>query len=99
MTQRMPAIKQIEDEIATARKSAIVGIRAFQADCPHEKIVEGNERRICACCGIEEANRYLWPGYTVDGGFYEFMRPGGARTILNSEFVKKDDVTKYRVSI
>lgn len=99
MTGRMPAIKQIEDEIATARKSAIVGVRAFQADCPHEKVAESGDRRICICCGIEEHNRYSWPGFTSDGGLYEFMRPAGERTVLNTEFVKRCDVIQYRVMV
>lgn len=100
MTERMPAIKQIEDDIATARASAIVGVKAFQADCPHDKVVSSGERRICVCCGLEEYNRYyFWPGETKAGGFYEFLRPAGERTILNTEFVKQGDVTQYRVRV
>lgn len=45
-------------------------------------------------------NRYYsWPGETADGGFYEFMRPAGQRTTLNSEFVKVGDVCSYRVRL
>ena len=99
MSDRMPAIKQIEDETATARRSAIVGVRAFQADCPHDKVVESGDRRICAACGLEERNRYNWPGYTSDGGFYEFIRPAGLPTILNTEFVKRGDVVRHRISV
>jgi hypothetical protein len=99
MTERMPAIRQIEDEIATALRSAIIGVRGFQADCPHDKVVASEDRRICARCGVEEHNRYSWPGFTSDGGFYEFVRPAGLPTILNTEFVKRGDVTLYRVSI
>lgn len=100
MTERMPAIKQIEDEIAVARKVAVNGVRAFQADCPHGKVVANGNRRICVCCGWEEATTYgHWPSFTCNGGLYEFVRPAGERTILNSEYVKSGDVVKYRVSV
>lgn len=104
MSNRMPAIKEIEDRIAVERKSAIVSVRAFQKNCPHDKIVASsmgfNARRICAACGLEELNRYYsWPGETADGGFYEFIRPAGLRTVLNSEFVKVGDVCAHRVEV
>ena len=100
----MPSIKEIEDNIRDARKSAILSVRAFQKDCPHDKIVAStlgaNARRICCVCGLEELNRYFsWPGETADGGLYEFMQPAGRRTVLNSEFVKVGDVCAYRVNV
>ena len=101
---RMPAIKEIEDRISTERKSAILSVRSFQKDCPHDKVVTdtlgAGARRICCTCGVEELNRYYsWPGETADGGFYEFMQPAGRRTTLNSEFVKVGDVCSYRVRL
>ena len=100
----MPAIKEIEEDIAVKRKSAVLSVKAFQTDCPHDKIVASslgtNARRICCVCGLEELNRYYsWPGETDDGGLYEFMRPAGLRTVLNSEFVKVGDVCSYRVRV
>lgn len=102
MGERWPIIVEIEKSLADARSSAVVAIKSTQESCPHDQIVADSRygfggRRICARCGLEEANNYSWPGHTVDGGFYEFMRPAGLPTILNSEFVKIDDVTKYRV--
>jgi hypothetical protein len=101
---RMPAIKEIEEDIDTKRKSAILSVRAFQQDCPHDKIVTNTlgsgARRICCSCGLEELNRYYsWPGETADGGLYEFIQPAGRRTILNSEFVKVGDVCSYRIRV
>jgi hypothetical protein len=99
MTERMPAIRQIEEEVAATRQSAIDGVKSLQVCCPHDKVVAGGDRRICASCGLEECNRYSWPGYTSDGGFYEFVRPAGEPTVLNTEFVKSGDVIRYRVSV
>lgn len=101
---RMPAIKEIEARISADRKSAVLSVRAFQKDCPHDKIVTDTlgtgARRICCACGVEELNRYYsWPGETADGGFYEFMQPAGRRTMLNSEFVKVGDVCALRVRL
>lgn len=104
MSERWPMIAEIEKSLADAHSSAIVGIKSTQESCPHDRIVANHRngfggRRICVQCGLEEANNYSWPGHTVDGGLYEFMRPAGLRTILNSEYVKIDDVTKYRVRL
>lgn len=100
----MPAIKELEDNLDAERKSAILSVRGYQKDCPHDKIVASSlgsgARRICCACGLEELNRYFsWPGETADGGLYEFMRPAGQRTVLNSEFVKVGDVCSYRVRV
>jgi hypothetical protein len=106
---RLPQIAKLEADQKIAREAAIGAVREMQAACPHHKIIEtkaGSDsfgwkdgRRICACCGIEEAVSWNWPGRTQDGGFYEFMRPAGQPTILNGDFVKYDDVCRYRVCL
>lgn len=97
-------IAQIESAAVDARKARISAVREIQAACLHEKVVESQQvcgaRRICCTCGIEEMVRYSWwAGMTVDGGYYEFSRPAGLRTVLNSEFVKPGDVVCLRVIV
>lgn len=103
MSDRWPIIAEVEKQVADQREQAIRVIRATQDDCTHEKIVADSDfggRRICAQCGLEEVNRYYsWPGYTSEGGLYEFVREPNQPTILNTEFFKRDDVIKYRVRI
>lgn len=101
MTHRHPSIKEVEDAVEQTRKDAVKRIRALQSICPHTKVVHGDDRRICVCCGVEERSQYSWgwPGRTIDGGYYEFIRPAGENTILNSEFVKRDSVVPYRVQV
>lgn len=97
---RCEEIAHIEVERERQREASIAAVRAVQEHCPHDRVVEGGDRRICAACGLEEQARLgMWPGHTVDGGFYEFVRPAGMRTVLNGEFIKRGDVVAYRVRI
>ena len=104
---RSSAIAKIECDLKQQREKAIRDIKLFQVKCPHDLIVESPyrlghgfpTRRICIKCGLEEVVSYSFPSTTIDGGFYEFQRKPGFRTILNSEFIKKDEVLKYRINL
>lgn len=110
MRHRLPAIARHEARVAKVRAAAVEAVHKLQRACKHEQVIETPfrsgeffgpfyARRICAACGVEESCRYSWPGTTIDAGFYEFARKPDLRTILNSEFAKNDDVTKYRVKL
>lgn len=97
-------IATLEKGLADHRAQMIEAIRIIQDACPHDKIVANTlgtgARRICCQCGLEEMNRYYsWPGETADAGMYEFARPAGMRTVLNSEFIKVGDVCAQRVRL
>jgi hypothetical protein len=99
---RLPGIVVIETARKAEREKAIADVAAMQAACEHTHVVAESNwggRRICACCGIEEAARYSWPTTTIDGGYYEFIRPAGLPTILNTDFFKIGRVLDYRVHI
>lgn len=92
-------IARWEVNIKAQKEKATYEIKMLQELCTHDKIVHGGDRRICCVCGIEEYNHYNWPGTTADGGLYPFLRRAGQKTILNYDFIKNDDVCKYRVSL
>jgi hypothetical protein len=108
---RSEDITAFETELQERRTQIISCIKVLQELCPHDKVVESPwrssdygtafpARRICIQCGLEEViYNYSWPSTTIDGGLYEFQRTPGQRTILDSEFVKKDDVCKYRIKL
>lgn len=101
---RSERVAAIEAARAAWRENAAAEVRAIQADCPHDKVIESRgpgmgARRICARCGLEEVTWYGFPAQTIDGGMYEFQRAPGQRTVLNTEFVKDGDVCAYRVRI
>lgn len=102
MNHRLSGVAQVEAALDTARRDAIKNIRAMQETCAHRAIIASNTwggRRICAECGLEEVSAYSWPSTTIDGGYYEFVRPAGRKTVLNSEFVKIGDVVSHRVRL
>lgn len=101
MTLRNTRITEIEENLRVVHAQSVREIKIIQEECPHEKIIAGGERRICAVCGYEECYRYSWgASTTTDGGFYEFIAPPNVKSKLYScEFVKQDDVTKYRIKL